>query len=52
MKSLLDKSFRYVPAIETNIRVAFARERRRIRDQKAADAARSATVTTLKKRTA
>jgi hypothetical protein len=33
MKSLLDPSFRYVPANETDLRKTFARERRRLRSE-------------------
>ena len=34
MKRILDRSFRYVPAVETDVRKTFARERKRLAEQK------------------
>jgi hypothetical protein len=34
VKRILDRSFRYVPSVETDIRKTFERERRRLREQK------------------
>lgn len=42
VKRILDRSFRYVPSVETNIRATFRRERKRIADEKKkADAIKS-----------
>lgn len=35
-KSILDPSFRYTPSVETNLRLTFARERRRLAKERAA----------------
>lgn len=50
--SILSKAFKYVPEAESNIRLTFARERRRIKLEKAAEAERNATVTQLKRKNA
>jgi hypothetical protein len=34
MKRILDRSFRYVPSVETDIRATFRRERKRIAEEK------------------
>lgn len=47
MKSLLDRSFKYVPAASTDIRRTFARIRA---EQKAAQAASDAKVSPIKRR--
>lgn len=39
MKSVFDRSFHYTPAVETDIRKTFARERKRLRDRLLAEAA-------------
>jgi hypothetical protein len=36
MKKLTDPTFKYTPAAATNIRLTFARERKRLREEKAA----------------
>lgn len=42
MKRILDRSFRYVPSVETDIRATFRRERKRIAEEKKkADAIKS-----------
>lgn len=46
MKSILDRSFRYTPSVETDVRKTFARIRKRIRDNERAQAMVDAEVRT------
>ena len=46
MKSILDRSFRYTPSVETDLRKTFARIRRRQRDKQLAQASADAEVKT------
>lgn len=46
MKSLLDPSFRYIPAARTDLKKTFARVRRELREQQE----KAATVLPIKKR--
>jgi len=46
MKSILDRSFRYTPSVETDLRKTFARIRRKQRDKQRAQANADAEVKT------
>jgi hypothetical protein len=46
MKSILDRSFRYTPSVETDLRKTFARIRRKQRDKQRALASADAEVKT------
>jgi hypothetical protein len=46
MKSILDRSFRYTPSVETDLRKTFARIRRKQRDKQRAIATADAEVKT------
>jgi hypothetical protein len=46
MKSILDRSFRYTPSVETDLRKTFARIRRKQRDKQLAQASADAEVKT------
>jgi hypothetical protein len=46
MKSILDRSFRYTPSVETDLRKTFARVRRKLRDKQCAQATADAEVKT------
>ena len=46
MKSILDRSFRYTPSVETDLRKTFARIRRKQRDKQRAQASADAEVKT------
>lgn len=37
MKTVLDRSFRYTPSVETDVRKTFARIRRQLREEEAAN---------------
>ena len=45
MRSILDKSFRYVPAVETDVKKTFARIRKQRREQAEQQAQADAEVT-------